>query len=82
MGLKFANRVFCFPHLMFADDLTIFYHATPEETSSIQNILHTFCSWSGQQINLEKFSIHFSKNSSAELKKNVCSILNIKKVWS
>lgn len=48
--------------LMFADDLILCGKATPAEAHLIKDILYSFCQQSGQTPNLQKSSIHFSRN--------------------
>jgi hypothetical protein len=49
---------------LFADDLIIFAKATSSEAAIIKYCLNLYCSWSGQQVNVGKSSLLFSKNIS------------------
>jgi hypothetical protein len=62
-GLKIAKNCTPISHLLFADDLIIFAKATSAEAHSLNSVLQQYCGWSGQSINFNKSSIHFSKNT-------------------
>ncbi|WJX25594.1 hypothetical protein P8452_14621 [Trifolium repens] len=49
-------------HLMFAVDLLLFGQAKEENMTMVLNVLNTFCSMSGQQVNYDKSSIFFSRS--------------------
>ena len=48
-------------HLLFADDSLLFFQANKENALLIKAVLQSYCSASGQRINMEKSSIHFAK---------------------
>ena len=50
-------------HLFFADDNLIFGRATHEESAEIMRILKVYEDSSGQQLNKQKTSLHFSRNT-------------------
>jgi hypothetical protein len=62
-GLKISRNNPAIHHLLFADDLLIFWQASLAEAASINSCLNKYCSWSGQSINTQKSSISFSKNT-------------------
>lgn len=50
-------------HLFFADDSLIFCQATSEECSNFLKILENYKKAFGQQLNREKTSLFFSRNT-------------------
>lgn len=53
------------------DDLFIFYKATSESDDQVLYMLNIFEKASGQQINIEKFSIFFSNNTQSGVKQEL-----------
>ena len=51
-------------HLFFADDNILFYRANNTDCQLLLNIFETYEKASGQKINMDKSSIHFSRNTS------------------
>lgn len=78
-GIKIARGSLSFTHLLFADDLFIFAKATDQNLLNLFTILNEYLSWSGQGINRNKSSMFFSRNTSNQLRKHFCSLLNLKK---
>jgi hypothetical protein len=64
-GIRIAKDCPAITHLLFADDLIIFAKATSSEAATIKSCLDLYCSWSGQQVNVGKSSLLFSKNTSS-----------------
>lgn len=48
---------------MFADDLLVMCRARDEDAMAVKRSLDLFFSWSGQEANLNKYSILFFKNT-------------------
>ncbi|KAG8388292.1 hypothetical protein BUALT_Bualt02G0110400 [Buddleja alternifolia] len=67
-GIIVARTAPVVSHLLYADDLNIFCRATKEEATEIKGILQMFESWSSQRANSSKSFIHFSRNTSENLK--------------
>ncbi|GAA0145565.1 reverse transcriptase [Lithospermum erythrorhizon] len=65
------------PDCFFADDIILFGKADSKTATSITNTLHQFCSWSGQEISLQKSKIMFSKNTSPSLRSQISNQLQI-----
>lgn len=61
----------------FADDSYLFFRATVEEALCIKDCLNTYEIASGQQINLQKSSIQFSRNTSEEVTVSVSQCLQV-----
>lgn len=63
---------------MFADDLTIFCKANMSKTDTVLKDLDRFRSWSRQQINFSKSSIHFNNNVHGVMRRSICHKLGMK----
>lgn len=79
-GIQLSRGGLPIPHLLFADDLFITIRAKHYEIASCKNILDKFCQWSGQQINVNKSGIHFSRNIRAEGRREIKSTLGKRKL--
>jgi predicted metalloendopeptidase len=66
-------------HLLFADDNLLFFTATRESAQEIKDVLKLYCRASGQQINLDKYSIHFAKGCRQDVRDDIKEILNVQK---
>lgn len=58
--------------MIFADDCYIFCKATVECASHVLDLLRVFQTASGQQVNVDKSSVIFSKNVCPSLKQELC----------
>ncbi|XP_023871998.2 uncharacterized protein LOC111984613 [Quercus suber] len=58
-------------HLFFADDSLIFGQATHEECAEIRRILKVYEDSSGQQLNKQKTSLYFSRNTAREVQEAI-----------
>ncbi|KAL6179328.1 hypothetical protein ACLB2K_050844 [Fragaria x ananassa] len=67
-------------HLLFANDSLFFLKASQDNCLHLSDILHTFCTASGQRINTEKSSFFFSPNTPPYLIDLISSVLNVKVV--
>lgn len=70
-GVKISQESPLISHLMFADDLLIFCRANTIEVKKVKRCLNVYCTWSGQSINYAKSIIHFSCNTSDEMKHEI-----------
>lgn len=77
-GIKVARSAPPISHMFFADDCYLFCKASEESASQVLKMLQIFEKASGQQINVEKSSIFYSRNTSSYLKNELCHQLNIK----
>lgn len=62
-------------HLLFADDCLLFCQAKVEECKNLLNLLHSYEVASGQAINRGKTTLFFSKNTRANIKQSIQSML-------
>ena len=76
-GIKVARGCPRVNHLLFADDTMFFIRASKEAATNLKNILFSYGEASGQDINVDKSAITFSKRTPAALKSNVKDVLNI-----
>ena len=67
-------------NLLFADDSLLFCRATQNEVEVISEMLQTYANASGQCINLEKSSVFFSSNTSANQKQGILRTLGMQEV--
>lgn len=76
-GVKVTRTSPKISHLMYVDDLVIYYKATEAEATAVHSILQQYCQWTGQAINWNKSSVHFSKNVSSRTRHHLCCILHM-----
>ena len=69
-----------FTHVMYADDIMLFAKANSSEVQILNNCMVTYCEWSGQSINRDKSGLICSKLVSRDKKREIKSILAMKKV--
>jgi hypothetical protein len=69
-GISLCRRGPKITHLLFADDSLLFSKATPNACEKIQGILAQYEKASGQQVNRDKTTIYFSKDT-LEASKNI-----------
>lgn len=67
-------------HLLYADDLLLASRENTENARALVKCLNYFCDWSGQQINTDKSSILFSKNTKLAVKRSIKDIIGIKEM--
>jgi hypothetical protein len=79
-GIKVAPSAPMVSHLLSADDSLLFFKANRESAQEINDILQLYCSASGQQVNLDKSSIHFAKGCQQSLRQEIMNCLNIHNV--
>jgi len=78
-GIKVAPSAPVVSHLLFADDSLLFFQANIASAQEIIDVMNIYCQASGQQINIDKSSIHFAKgvpNSTREQIKNILAVQN------
>jgi ribonuclease HI len=64
-------------HLLFADDSLLLFRANSESAQEVKEVLRLFCQASGQQVNLDKSSIHFAKGCRQSVREEIKEILNV-----
>lgn len=70
-------------HLLFTDDLVIFFDTIEEQVKIVLNYINKFCSSSGHKLNCLKSRIFFSRHNAHFVKSLVANLTNIplKKIW-
>ncbi|KAL8126087.1 hypothetical protein AgCh_013389 [Apium graveolens] len=69
-GIKVARTAPSVTHMLFADDCYIFCKANVDCAKQVQTMLSVFERASGQQVNIDKSSVIFSRNVCASLKED------------
>jgi len=76
-GIKVAPSAPVVSHLLFADDSLLFFGGNTENAQEINDVMETYCRASGQQINMDKSSIHFAKGVSNSTREEIKTLLNV-----
>jgi hypothetical protein len=76
-GIKVAQSAPMVSHLLFADDSLLLFRANSESAQEVKEVLRLFCQASGQQVNLDKSSIHFAKGCRQSVREEIKEILNV-----
>lgn len=74
-GIRIAPNCPAISHLMYADDTFLFCEASTDQVQGLQRCLEKYFSWSGQRLNLHKFSVIFSKNTRTQVQYSLVSML-------
>ena len=67
-------------HLFFSDDSILFAKATLQECSRVPDIISKYERASGQRVNLSKTEVAFSRNVSADRRKEIIDTLGVREV--
>ena len=67
-------------HLFFADDSILFAKATLQECSRVADIISKYERASGQMVNLSKTEVAFSKNVTADRRRDIIETLGVREV--
>jgi hypothetical protein len=76
-GIKVATSAPVVGHLLFADDSMLFFRADRENAEEIKDALEIYCRASGQQVNMDKSSIHFAKGCSQSIRAEIMDLLDV-----
>jgi hypothetical protein len=79
-GVQICRGAPVVSHLLFADDCFLFCRATIGEANLLMKILKTYEEASGQEINLSKSEVFFSKNLSIAAQEDLSKIMRVKHV--
>jgi hypothetical protein len=64
-------------HLLFADDSLLFFRANVASAHEIKEMLQIYCKVSGQQVNMDKSSVHFAKGVPQSTRGEIMNLLEI-----
>ena len=67
-------------HLLFADDSLLFFKADVQSAQEVRDVLNTYCAASGQQVNMDKSSVHFAKKCNQNIRTEIMEILEVHNV--
>src|SRR4051812_17227110 len=67
-------------HLLFADNCFLFCRANLTEVTNLMQIIKTYAEASGQEINLTKSEVFFSRNLSKPAQEDLASIMGVRHV--
>lgn len=76
-GLQVSANAEPLSHVFFEDNSVFFCQATESETVCVNNLLPRYAEGSGQSINLDKSSVHFSSNCSDNFKSQLAAVMRI-----
>lgn len=80
MGVKICPNGLRISHMLYVDDIIIFYEVNTKAVKEVKGILLGFCGWMGQRINLGKNFILFEKYVKKRKKKSIEPIMCFKAV--
>lgn len=77
-GIKMDKSGPAVSHLLYADDLLVMSRVAKKETETFRRCFDIYCSWSGQEANLDKSNILFCKNSTHMDKRDILEATGFK----
>jgi ribonuclease HI len=79
-GVKICRGAPTVSHLLFADDCFLFCRSNLSETRKLMEILKTYEEASGQEINLSKSEVFFSRNISRAAQADLSNLMGVRHV--
>jgi hypothetical protein len=79
-GVQICRGAPVVSHLLFADDCFIFCRSTIAETNHLMSLLKTYEEATGQEINLTKSEVFFSRNLSIAAQEDLSHIMGVRHV--
>ncbi|XP_058749172.1 uncharacterized protein LOC131622119 [Vicia villosa] len=79
-GVQICRGAPSVSHLLFTDDCFLFCRANITEVHNIMEILNLYVAASGQDINLFKFEVFFSRNISLSAQEDLANIMGVRHV--
>ncbi|KAM6577644.1 hypothetical protein CsatB_029481 [Cannabis sativa] len=79
-GFKVKREGPAITHLMFADDIILFGKASVKEAKSFLKCFEDYCAWSGQAVNYQKSTVHFTQGVHNKKAEEITSILGMKRM--
>jgi hypothetical protein len=78
-GLQVVPTAPAVNHLLFANDSLLFFQASINGAQEMIDALNKYCSASGQQINMDKSSIFFSKGCPEAVRQDIKIVLEVER---
>lgn len=75
--VKISRTIPKITQLMYAY-VVIYGRVIGTEVTILRDLLQQYCDWTGQELNLNKLSVHFNTNVSRQKKHQICRILGMK----
>ncbi|KAK2383934.1 hypothetical protein QL285_071338 [Trifolium repens] len=79
-GVKVCRGAPSVSHLLFADDCFLFCRANLVETRHLMNVLNIYAEASGQEINMSKSEVFFSRNISVAAQEDLSRFMGVRHV--
>ncbi|XP_058774459.1 uncharacterized protein LOC131648725 [Vicia villosa] len=79
-GIQICRGAPIVSHLLFADDCFLFCRANLTEVSHLMNLLDIYAVAAGQEINLSKSEVFFSRNLSVPAQQDLANIMGVRHV--
>jgi hypothetical protein len=76
-GIQVSSSAPIINHLLFADDSTLFFKATPSNAKAVHDSISMYCEASCQKVNTSKSSIFFRKGCRQNVQNEIKSITQI-----
>ncbi|PKU59665.1 putative mitochondrial protein [Dendrobium catenatum] len=80
LGIHISSSGPKISHLLYAEDVLIFYLASIALANALKTIVEEFCKWIGQRVNFSKSQIIFGKVVRYPMKKKIARVLGFKVV--
>lgn len=80
-GCAIARGAPMIHHLFFTDDSLLVFRADGNEANMVKTVIEDYARISGQQINLGKSSVCFSKNVEGVFRSNICRLLGVEEKY-
>lgn len=78
--IKICKRVPAISLILYADDLLLACRANSQNAEALLDNFGLYCLWSGQEANMEKSHIFFSKNTRLDVKRTIRETLGFKEL--
>ncbi|KAI0503873.1 hypothetical protein KFK09_014816 [Dendrobium nobile] len=78
--IRIAPKVQKITHLLYEDDVLLFFDAKLKSIKKLKSILCDYCGWTGQRLNPQKSAMIFGKTVERRRKKRIAKIMGIKTV--
>lgn len=62
---------------MYADDLVVYCKANRQEAQAVADCMLMYCEWTGHEVNWHKSTVHFSRNTIRQLRRELSEILHM-----